>query len=332
MYVNKYAKTAKIKGIVDTFSAKLENQKSFERTRQEIATNEERRQEILAQIDTINQKLRTGKTAKEYMRDIDAKAKSFDASVNSTANDIIKKAQSKISEQIDSARGKKLSIKDAEALAQSFSIQADRIQADVQVKLEGAITRFIEDSSADLLENYRKRIADLADDISGISFTVNPMELVGDEINALGNLSVMISDITKTEKVQTVHEWVANTNKKWYKPWTWFQEKGHWHNEYKDVTYVLGEEFADRFFAPIQENIYRNKSSAVEYTKEQVKLLKDKFRSSFAEIDKLLEKKLAELSACANDQKSVEESIRESTERLNWLASIQERIEAILEI
>ena len=57
MYVQKYAKTAKIKNIVDTFIKKLESTQSFEKTKQEIATNRDEQKEILAQIDVIKKKL-----------------------------------------------------------------------------------------------------------------------------------------------------------------------------------------------------------------------------------------------------------------------------------
>ena len=47
MYVKKYAKTAKIKNIVDTFIKKLESAHSFEKTKEEIATNQDKQKEIL---------------------------------------------------------------------------------------------------------------------------------------------------------------------------------------------------------------------------------------------------------------------------------------------
>ena len=43
MYVVKYAKTAKIKNIVDTFLKKLESAQSFENTKKEIASKKEER-------------------------------------------------------------------------------------------------------------------------------------------------------------------------------------------------------------------------------------------------------------------------------------------------
>lgn len=45
-----------------------------------------------------------------------------------------------------------------------------------------------------------------------------------------------------------------------------------------------------------------------------------------------LKAKLAELDQCASDESAVNEIIRQTTERLNWLTDIQNRVNAILEI
>lgn len=71
MYVQKYAKTAKIRNIVDTFSKRLESAKSFETTKQEIAENQDKHKEILANIEVIERKLASGKEAEAFKQRID---------------------------------------------------------------------------------------------------------------------------------------------------------------------------------------------------------------------------------------------------------------------
>lgn len=34
-----------------------------------------------------------------------------------------------------------------------------------------------------------------------------------------------VTNLIQSKEVTNGREWVENTNKKWYKPWTWFQEK-----------------------------------------------------------------------------------------------------------
>ena len=144
--------------------------------------------------------------------------------------------------------------------------------------------------------------------------------------------SSLISNLTETKRVKVDEVWVENTNKKWYKPWTWFQEKGHWKNVYENKEYVDGTKLAQRFFAPIQEHLYENSNNAIEYAKDQAKKIKREFSKKFTELDGVLKEKLQELEDCANDSKDVERRIRESQARLKWLEEIQIKTKSILDI
>lgn len=146
------------------------------------------------------------------------------------------------------------------------------------------------------------------------------------------DVSSIINSVTETEQVKVDEVWVENTDKKWYKPWTWFQEKGHWKDVYEDQEYVDGTRMAQRFFAPIQEQLFKNSNSAIEYAKIETKKIKQEFSKRFVELDAVLRQKLQELEDCANDNKNVEGRIRESQAKLKWLEEIQIKTKAILDI
>jgi hypothetical protein len=147
----------------------------------------------------------------------------------------------------------------------------------------------------------------------------------------------VILDSTRTEQVvvgQERDEYIKNYDKKWYKPWTWFQEKGHW--TYKDIIeeqeYVDGKKLAEKFFAPIQETLYENSASAQDYAKKEVERIKKDFALKFEQLDKVLTEKLAELKACATDKDEAQKKLDEAQRRLEWLDAIYSRVNAILEI
>lgn len=96
-YVQKYAKTAKIKNIVDTFSKCLESAKSFETMKQEIAKNQEKQKEILANIDAIKKKLASGENAKRFKSKIETI--NYDTKIDELATEVIVAAQAKITAQ-----------------------------------------------------------------------------------------------------------------------------------------------------------------------------------------------------------------------------------------
>lgn len=327
MYVQKYAKTAKIKNVVDTFSKRLESAKSFETTKQEITENQDKQKEILANIEVIKKKLASGEDAKRFKNRIEQI--NYDSEIRKMANDVIMVAQKKITEQLSSS-DTKMSKREAEELCRQFARFADNLQAAVQVKLEELIGNHVHKSATDLLEEYRKKISELAQDVNVSNVPIDPFELMVGDIST--DVSSLINNLTETESVKVDEVWIENTNKKWYKPWTWLQEKGHWKDIYEDKEYVNGTKLAQRFFAPIQEQLYENSNNAVKYAKAQAKKIKQDFSKKFAELDTVLEKKLQELEDCANDNKNIERRIHESQEKLKWLEEIQIKTKAILDI
>ena len=315
MYVLKYAKTAKIKNIVDTFIKKLESAQSFETTKKEISSKQEEKDAIVARIDNIEAKLQNGEEAKKFKNEINAI--NYDKEIAKLANNIIKKAQEKITRHLTSTQ-KKLSREGADSICAQFAKFAETLQAEVQVESEG------------LLDQYKKKLADLVDEINVGDVVLDPFEMMCGEIPT--NTSSIISDSTKTERVKTGEEWVKNTNKKWYKFWTWFQESGHYRDIYENREYIDGEELAHKFFAPIEENLYENSSAAQTYAKEETKRIKEAFASKFDELDKLLKNKLNELKECATDEKKAQQKLEEAQRRLDWLEEIRGKVNAILEI
>lgn len=331
MYVLKYAKTAKIKNIVDTFIKKLESARSFELTKEEISSNEKERDEIVSQIDAINAKLSSGEEAKRFKKRIDSI--NFDREITKLANSIIKDAQQEITERLRNPE-KKISVDEAERICTDFAKFADGLQARVQVELEKLIDTNLEANKNELLKQYREKLAELQKDIPVGDIKLDPFEIMKGELPS--NTDV-ISDSTETEEVvvgQERDEYIKNYDKKWYKPWTWFQEKGHW--TYKDIIeeqeYVDGKKLAQKFFAPIQETLFENSASAQDYAKKEVERIKKDFALKFEQLDKVLTEKLAELKACATDKDEAQKKLDEAQRRLEWLDAIYSRVNAILEI
>lgn len=329
MYVAKYAKTSKIKNIVDTFSKKLESARTFENTKQAIVLNQSKQKEITQQIEVIKTKLKNGEEARNFKEKIDSI--NYDKEIISVANSVIKEAQKKISSQISSCDSK-LTVRDAESICQVFGKFAEGLEAEVQVRLEDIITNHVNKNAQDLLSQYKDKIKDLAQDIEVGGIEVNAFELLDGEISSSININNLVSGLTRTERVKVGEKWVSNSSKKWYKPWTWLQESGHYKDIYENKEYVDGSQLAQKFFAPIQKNLYDNGDAAVKYAKEQATRIKESFNNKFIELDNILNIKLSELELYATDSKNIEKIIEDINKKLKWLEEIQYRIQDILSI
>ena len=329
MYVEKYAKTAKVKNIVDTFDKKLESAKSFENTKQEIAANQDKQKEIIAQIDSIKAKLKSGEEAKKFKEKI--MKINYQKEIDEIVYGINKEAQSKISTHL-SNRELHLSKRDAKSFCEASVIFADNLQADLQVKLEDVITLYIGKNAQELLEQYKQRILDLAQDVKVGAINIDPFQLLKGEISSTTNVDSLVAKSLKVETVKVGQKWINNDNKKWYKFWTWFDEKGYYEDIMEDREYIDANELAKKFFAPLQNQLLKNGDNAIKYANEQAALIKKAFEEKFDELDNVLNMKLVELEECATDSLNVEKIIEKANNRLNWLKNIQTRIQTILDI
>ncbi len=327
MYVRKYAKTAKIKNIVDTFITRLESAQSFEATKQQISQNEAQKTAILERINSIEAKLKSGEEAKKFKKQIENV--NYDKEISNLANNVIAKAQEKITKHLGDAK-KKLTKQEAEDVCREFGKFANNLQAEVKQQLEDLISKNVTKNAEELLSVYKSKLSGLVKDANIANVKLDPFKMMLGEIPT--NTSYLISESSKTEEVKTGERWVANTNKKWYKPWTWFQESGYYEDIIENKEYVDGQNLAGKFFAPIEEKLYENSASAVKYAKEQTVIIKKNFAGKFDELDKVLKNKLDELKACATEEKAAEEQLAESKRKLEWLNDIQERVNAILDI
>ena len=323
-YVQKYAKTAKIKNIVDTFIHKLDETNSIEKTKNELASNQDKAKQIVEQINIIQDNIDNAKEAKKFSDVVDDAVVKVNDEAREVADKIIEKLQAKIRKKIDKLKGEELDRDDAEDELQRLEKFAKKLEPDFQEELDELIRENLVNVSNTLLQNYREKLSSLTDKIdtsalAGIS--IDPLSLMSGTVLSSDNIS--LNKFIRTKEVEDGKEWVKNTDKKWYKPWTWFQEKGYYRTTYKEVEFVDAGTMAKAFLQPIQDVIYENGDNAVKYALKQSKKISEAFNNEFKRLDKLLKDKLDELKSYATDKDKAEARIKETESRLKWLEEIK---------
>ena len=141
-----------------------------------------------------------------------------------------------------------------------------------------------------------------------------------------------LNSYKKSKEVEDGKEWVANSDKKWFKPWTWFEESGYYRPTFKTVDVINLSMLVNDYLKGVEKELYKNKETAYKYAIEQSKDIGEYFKKEFSILDKVLKDKLNELESYATDKEKVEERIKESEKRLKWLEDIKVQVESILEI
>lgn len=332
-YVQKYAKTAKIKNIVDTFMHKLDELNCFEKTKQELAKNIEDGERIAHQIELVRTKIDDAKEAKQFKDAVsDAVVRVSDES-KEIIDSIVQKYQAKLRKKIDDLRGQELDKDEVMDEVNRLERYAKKLEPDFQSELDELIRENLIQTSNALLLEYKKKLASLTSEIdpsslSGVS--IDPLKLMGGSFTAANDFAV--NRLVRSKEVEDGEEWVKNTDRKWYKPWTWFQEKGYYRTKYKNVEYVLAHELAHEFFMPIEDTVMSNGEMAHKYAIKQSNRIAASFNLEFSRLDNILKQKLEELESYATDKNKAEERIKETERRLAWLEATKDRVNSILEI
>ena len=246
-------------------------------------------------------------------------------------NGIVLKFQERIQKRIEELRDEELTISEAEDEVERLGKFAKKLDPDFEVELDELIRKSIIDTSNTLLANYRKKLQSLTDeiDLSSIGIEIDPLKMMDGNIV---NTDFSTRKLIQQKEVEDGEEWVKNTDKKWYKPWTWFQESGYTRKKYKTVEYIDGAALAQEFFKPIEEHLYNNGESACKQALKQSKKIAEHFNAEFDRLDKVLTDKLNELDSYVSDEEKAKQRIAETQERLDWLNEIIDDVESILEI
>lgn len=332
-YVQKYAKTAKIKNIVDTFMHKLDEVGCFEKTKQELAKNRKDGERIAQQIEAIRKKVDDVKSAQKFRNAVDDAVVKVSDDAKDIIDSIVQKYQAKIRNKIDELRGQELNMDEVMDEVSRLECYAKKLEPDFQAELDELICENLVKTSNALLQEYKKKLASLTSEIDPNALAgipIDPLKLMGGTVPTADDFSV--TNLVQSKKVENGKEWIENTNKKWYKPWTWFQEKGYYKAKYKTVKYVPASELAQEFFAPIKETVVNNGELAQKHAIKQSNRIVDSFDKEFERLDGVLKQKLSELESYATDKTKAEERIKETERRLAWLEVIKNRVASILEI
>ena len=344
LYVQKYAKTAKIKNIVDTFESKLQGAQFFEKTKLEIANRKDEFNQIKEMIDATERRLESGEEIKSFQSRI--AAINYDKDITTQADKIISKMQAEITNKIEDVSNRRSSVntneqgqlseQEAKNVCDELVKFANHLQADVKVKLEDIIRNGVQKNAEELLQQYKAKLLAYSQDMGVGDIQFSPFQIMkGDIPTSTVAITNMISNSTQTKRVKVGEEWVS-TGKSWWKKLPiidWFtDDDGYYRDVMEDQKYIDAGTLARKFMAPIQAGLFDNRDEAVNYAKAQTNRIKDEFNNRFKELDKELHKKLEELKKFTDDEKDVSKKLQESEKLLKWLEDIQQEIEKILEI
>jgi len=335
LYVQKYAKTMKIRDLVDTFHKQFElsggSEKYISELMQSISGDQQERKRIQEKCKLIERNILDGRCATQFRDRVDTTVDAVKEQVLLAAKREKSECQKKLREDIEYLQGDgELSVQEAQEAVDRWNDLSDelfsQLQSDIQMLLEDRLI----DTANKLLEEYKEKLCSMAGFLDSgqlMDISVDPFRLIGVEKN-----DFQIDALVHNVQVEAGQEWVENTNKKWYKPWTWFQEKGFYRKIFKTEQRISNVDLQQAYLGSTEIALHKVIDDFAKFAKEQLDKIRTLYTEEFDRLDGVLKDKLKDLQDATTNEQAVAERILLAQSKCDWLKEIVEKVNSILEI
>ena len=326
-YLMKYALPAKLSKAVDSFKRKVVKLRLEAKAESELRGNGKKIEETRRALEEIEKLLSSGELGKKFAEDL----KTID--IRKAINPKFEDASAKVFEIYQ----RRVAIRKVPSLDPLLAKQyADQINKDLQdmqaifkADVDTAIDSGIRECLTETLRKMNSAIKALLGSQSEFK--------IASANSILGDCSIdyddSIHDYTFSERKKTGTRWVENTDKHWYKPWTWFDDDGWNEDVYTNFEKINFEKFVVeqidpefwKFIASSRELIEKfadDESARIKkFVEEKVSAIQQKIREKVADKRKLI-----------NDKSRFEKELAKNQKNLEWLQELKCKIDSILAI
>ena len=186
-YVKKYAKTKKIKDLVESFQEVLESQEVLANAKNLVAENEVAAKACINKAAAVKKKIEDGNEARLFKRQIDL----LDPmpSIEKKAKALQNKAASKTTKIFNTYGEYIYSREEAQRLIKQFSQMSSDAMAELATNMESVVNNEIVNTGNSLLLSYQKKIEKIDEDTSTNKLSFNTMDLVKGALKTMQDTS-----------------------------------------------------------------------------------------------------------------------------------------------
>lgn len=325
-YLAKYALPAKITEAVFAFKDKIDKLNLEAEETVKMKDNAEKVAECIKRDNAIEELLKKGDKAKKFKDKIDS------LSVGDELTNLFEKAQTSLmfglTPKIRKMKGDRLPKEEAEKNVKSIKGFLPELESKFSVSIQEALDVILVKEAAMAVKEYKRYVAEL---VGAVSYE-KPVAAVFGDLSSI-SVDATLNAYAKTERVKVGEHWVENTNKKWYKPWTWFSESGHFVSDYENQEFVDFDKYLENEVLPnIQTAVDSMRKMAFNWAKDEEKRFKEFFKDELQKLNDAIMKKLEDRRAVLKEKDAFEKLIKENEQKLRWIKDFRLELESLLAI
>lgn len=204
-YVKKYAKTKKVKDLVESFQEVLESNQVLAKAKMQVATDEAAAKACAERAAAVKAKISNGKEAKTFKERIDA----LDPmeTIRDKAEQLSKSTEEKVTKVFRPYGTTITNREEAKRLVNLFADSSSDSIAELAADLESVINHEIVDTGGQLLEEYQKKLEKIDEGATDMQLDFDTADLVKGALSTMRERAASwCSDQFASETVEDVGE------------------------------------------------------------------------------------------------------------------------------
>lgn len=299
-YVNKYAKTQKVKDSVSTLKKVVDN--AYSEVKLLSGKTSEEIDEIVNQINEIEEILKT--RGKNKIDEVKNKIDKLQGDTSEYANFFMKIEEKFLNIEEEFDDNFKITEEKAILILEDANKELEDLYLSLKTSAQNVVNKEIQLKANEIIEKLKKYFYDVIGEVSVSKELKNVLE-------SKFNLEVpRISSLLK-EGVYTVNEKVGErfvrtrSTSKWYNPFSWGDTEDVYEDVYESKKYVDLSRVRDMYLSPTKHSFRKGIEASQNQMFKKIDKLKEESKEKLSVVEKNVEQKVKEMKQRVKDQEKL---------------------------
>lgn len=337
LYVNKYARTMKVRDLVDSFNQRLKSLKAVADFEKQLRDNKEEKERLLSEIATMEEQISSGQSATNYVELIN----------NVDPSNTIKSEVSKLRgfltriDKLTASYNSQTSVpkREAEKIVGRLESQKEDMIEQLDSRLRAIYDNCFRLTYEMIINEYREKLSKLGFKTNDNEFEFNPVDFIGQD---LLDIEYIISNATSSVDEGHTEYYIDieidEVDRPWYDITALWKgrkktierevTKSKWVSKY--VEYVDMSEVVHDYFEPLYDQIVEAIDDIVNHIKQETEKLKETLKTQIKKVEEILANKLKDLRKRVSDVERTQKDIEQQESDLKWMNGIIKRVNDLI--
>lgn len=326
-YLMKYALPAKITEGVYSFKEKIDNLGVEAAEKEKLKGNKAAVEQLTETLKKIEEVLKKGDKADAVRKKIDEL--SVQPNLKAGFEKVRSNLMGQFTQKTQKMQNSRIHKDAAEAYIESLRTFLPELEIKFRFDIQSSLNDVLKMQAQEAVDEYKKYLEDL---IGTVSYDIPPAAILGDLASCISVRSTL-DTYSHIEDIKIGSHQELNTDKKWYKPWTWFDDKYYTVDDYEKQEFVDFSEYLEREILPnIENSVETTRKTAFDWAIEEEKKFKKFFKEQLIKLDEAIQQKLSEKKQTLEDKCKFEDSIKENERNLTWISNFKNELDSLLSI